>query len=677
MLRAAAPYARLLLAIAAGAVLVGLVLRLALVGAWLPAGAWLWPGLPILVAGLVQDLAAWACLLAVPAALLACAPGLRPGVTTVRVLLGAALAGLCFGGAVEWYFFDEFNARFNHIAVDYILYPHEVVTSIREGYPVWPWVGGCLLAGAAIAWKPARWIADAAPDGRTWRARLAAVGLWLATGAVGALWLAYAPALHGRDRRSTEIAANGVASLVRAAWSAHLFYRDYYAAPPPSAEATAAAERAKGPAGTAPAVPGISQIVVVLEESFGSEFVGTLGGANACTPEFDRWSQRGLLFTNLIANGNRTVRGLEGVLASFPPVPPDSVVKRSGIAGMPTIASACAQQGFASEFIYGGFASFDHMAPWLLANGWGQIQDDGFIAGSHFPATAFRTAWGVDDATLLDAVLARQIAAKQAGERLCLTALTVSNHKPFLVPPPFGKPKPLSTATILRYLLVGACAALALAGLWWQARGALGIPLLAGLTLLVAAGGAVFLVLKATPSDERRTAVAFADHAIGSYLDGLERAGLLECSLVLIVGDHGARVYGAQEIPFPSYRIPALVLAPGLRGERLDRLCSQVDLAPTLLGLAGIPAPAAWFGRNQRGLPARGGRAFLQHNRDIALLDDEACVILGLQRTVGTYARSGDRLERTASDAGGFPTRITAAEAVFAEAADRIEAYRR
>jgi len=57
------------------------------------------------------------------------------------IALFTALIGvliyLCF---VEYFFFDEFDARFNTVAVDYLLYPHEVFVNIWESYP-WgaPW----------------------------------------------------------------------------------------------------------------------------------------------------------------------------------------------------------------------------------------------------------------------------------------------------------------------------------------------------------------------------------------------------------------------------------------------------------------------------------------------------------------------------------------------------------
>ena len=62
-------------------------------------------------------------------------------------------------------------------------------------------------------------------------------------------------------------------------------------------------------------------VVIFLEESLGSEFWGCLGRTNTLTPEMDKLAaEEGMLFTNLYASGNRTVRGFEGVLSSFPPL---------------------------------------------------------------------------------------------------------------------------------------------------------------------------------------------------------------------------------------------------------------------------------------------------------------------------------------------------------------------
>jgi hypothetical protein len=62
---------------------------------------------------------------------------------TVAIAIGGAL----FVAMAELFFFDEFDGRFNFVAVDYLVYPTEVVNNIWESYPT-----GRIVAGiAAVA----------------------------------------------------------------------------------------------------------------------------------------------------------------------------------------------------------------------------------------------------------------------------------------------------------------------------------------------------------------------------------------------------------------------------------------------------------------------------------------------------------------------------------------------
>lgn len=668
------PALRVLLATLALALVVGGVLRLALGASLLPAGGWPWPMPRLLVAGAVADLATWCALLALPAAL-ACFSNVRwDRRPLVRISLALVAGALSFLAVVEWYFAEEFSARFNHIAVDYLLYPGEVAGNLWQGYPLMTWALFCALLGTGLAQALTPWVAsraDRAAPGLG--ARLAQAALSLGVGLLGLGWLLLAPGGELGDRLEREVAGNGPAGFVKALWTADLDYEAFYPTLPPDRIAPALA-RARGPAGTAgPLVRRPEQVVVLLEESLGAEFVGALGGARACTPKLDRWAARGLLFTHLVATGNRTVRGMEGVLASFPPLPPDSIVKRKAEMDLPTVARAFRGAGYGTTFLYGGAATFDHMGPWLASSGWDEVLDDGLVGSSPFPADAFRTAWGVADGPVLAELLRRQVEEHRAGRPFFATALTVSNHKPFLVPEPFGRPTRIPTKKLLRLACIGAAAVLVLGLGWWRARALLGLPSLALLSLAVLLGFSVLLRLEATAKGSRADGVAYADWAIGRYLDGLESTGLLESTLVLVVGDHGTRVYGSAEIPFESYRVPALFVGGGLEpGQRIERLCSQVDLGPTLLQLCDLPIPEGFFGQPQLGLPARGGRALLQHNRDIALLDDERCAILGLGRRVSLFERRGNDLVPHRGGGPAWEELVEGCQAIFQEASRRL-----
>jgi len=73
----------------------------------------------------------------------------------------------------------------------------------------------------------------------------------------------------------------------------------------------------------------------------------------------------------------------------------------------------------------------------------------------------------------------------------------------------------------------------------------------------------------------------------------------------------------------------------------MDGLASQIDLGPTVLSLAGIGYDAPFFGHDLLGEPSTGGRAFVNHNRNIGLLADDALAILQLHQTQRFYTRAG------------------------------------
>ena len=93
-------------------------------------------------------------------------------------------------------------------------------------------------------------------------------------------------------------------------------------------------------------------------------------------------------------------------------------------------------------------------------------------------------------------------------------------------------------------------------------------------------------------------AVSYMDAQVGRVLDALERQGLAEKTIVVFWGDHGWHLGDhGQWCKHTNYeqatRIPILIRAPGVTkpGIRTRALVETVDLYPTLVELAGLPAP--------------------------------------------------------------------------------------
>jgi arylsulfatase A-like enzyme len=93
-------------------------------------------------------------------------------------------------------------------------------------------------------------------------------------------------------------------------------------------------------------------------------------------------------------------------------------------------------------------------------------------------------------------------------------------------------------------------------------------------------------------------AIRYVDHHVGGFLDELKRVGRFNQSLIVVTADHGesfSKGYGGHGGPGlheDLVHIPLLVKAPGQgKGARIAELSEQVDLAPTILELAGVRRP--------------------------------------------------------------------------------------
>jgi len=104
--------------------------------------------------------------------------------------------------------------------------------------------------------------------------------------------------------------------------------------------------------------------------------------------------------------------------------------------------------------------------------------------------------------------------------------------------------------------------------------------------------------------------IAWTDRHVGELLDELDSRGLRETTIVVLLADHGEEFFEhgrkthRQSLYDEVIRIPLLVRFPGriAPGQRLDHQARIIDVLPTLLVLAGAPAPDGVMGRSLAGL---------------------------------------------------------------------------
>jgi phosphoglycerol transferase MdoB-like AlkP superfamily enzyme len=518
----------------------------------------------------------------------------------LTVMTVLTVFGLIYLGAVEYFFFDEFNSRFNFVAVEYLIYPHEVFVNIWDSYPVAKVLVATALLTAAAIWLFQR-LARGQVQKNRWGERIALVGVLASLLVVAQAGVDINTGRYSENRVVNELAQNGIYSFFSAAAHADLDYPAFYLTLPddeadmrlrnvvaPGADFVPTREHverfitAHGPAKPL-------NVIVLLQESLGAEFVGAYGDTRGLTPNLDRLAPQSLMFRHAYATGTRTVRGMEAVTASFPPVPAESIIKRPNNAGMFNWSTVMAQHGYTSTFIYGGFGTFDNMNAFFGTNGYKVIDR------SDMDTPNFANIWGVSDEDLFHSA-AREFDQQHArGEKIFSVIMSTSNHKPFTFP-----------------------------------AGVPGVP---------EEGGG------------REAGIRYADYAIGKFLEAARTRDWFDDTLFVIVADHGARVYGRENIPVRTYEIPLLMYSPKhIKPGRVDTLTSQIDVAPTVLGLLNFSYESEFFGNDVLRHPRPHRFIPLNHNRDVALFDGNHLIQLGFQKTAAQYrydpqSRSQTRVE--------------------------------
>lgn len=519
----------------------------------------------------------------------------------VRALGLIVLVGLSFvllvTAVAEWFFWEEFGARFNFIAVDYLLYTQEVLGNIRESYPVGRILSVLALA-AVLLWLPlAVRVYRAAAAPWPWGSRL----VWLAgvMSLVVVLAAGFDDDFRNRSGHDSvnELAGNGIHAFFAANRHNALDFDRFYAALP-EGEAFALTRRvlaADGGEWLPQPAGGVKRrfpaygprrplnVVLVSIESMGAEFLGAYGNREGLTPVLDRLAKESLWFANVYATGNRTVRGLEALALALPPTPGQSIVRRPHNEHLASLGGVLEDFGYDVLFAYGGYGYFDNMNAFFGSNDY-RVFDRTDIPESRI---GFANVWGVADEYLFDEVLARldQAARDAAGgarRPFFVHIMTTSNHRPYTYP-----------------------------------AGRIDIPSGSG----------------------REGAVKYADWAIGHLLEEARKRLWFDDTLFVITADHGANARGSLEIPVDKYRIPVFFYAPRhLAPQRVDRLMSQIDIAPTLLGILGLSYEGKFFGRDILHAPPSGDRAFVANYQTLGYLKNGEMVVLRPKRVVEVFA---------------------------------------
>jgi len=303
---------------------------------------------------------------------------------------------------------------------------------------------------------------------------------------------------------------------------------------------------------TATAVPALLHearplnVVMVVMESVGTRDLGVYGAPYKDTPQLERLAAHSALFDHVYAAQGNTSAAMTALFCSLYPrlawFPVPRWRPNLAAAGLPALL---AQNGYATGFLDSGSIGEDRRAEFLLDHGFG------VVAAEH------RDPKLPQDGQLLPAAVDWIDAHKS--KPFFLTLWTMDTHHPYIVAGDrdYGVRNP----ALGRYL----------------------------------------------------NGVQSMDALIGQLADQLKKLGLADDTLLVITGDHGEAFneHGQSIHGFTVYneelQVPLLIINPRLFPYKrlINGSARQIDIAPTLLSLLGIPEPAQWQGTSLFQRPRR------------------------------------------------------------------------
>lgn len=322
---------------------------------------------------------------------------------------------------------------------------------------------------------------------------------------------------------------------------------------------------AAGAVATAPARPPVDNVVLVVVDTLRADRLAAYGPTRVETPRLTAAAARGAVFLRNQSEAPSSppshatihtgviprVHGIAGDDGAFAP-------------GTPILADLLDRAGFATYYVGNNdfaMSRFKKMAKW-----------DGF-------ATPYY-AHGKDCAPMVDSALASATAAHAAGKRFFVSMLPIEPHVAYRFHPgitdrywPGAWPRPFAQSVTGAQL--GRLRSMKLTDDDW-AR------------------------LRALYDGE----VTHVDGCFGDLEDGLRAAGLLDSTAVIVASDHGegmgergGRAGHAYSLNHELVSTP-LVIVGGVAPARVAQPTSNLDLAPTVLALLGLPADPRMQGRS-------------------------------------------------------------------------------
>ncbi|HXB44953.1 MAG TPA: sulfatase-like hydrolase/transferase [Puia sp.] len=305
-------------------------------------------------------------------------------------------------------------------------------------------------------------------------------------------------------------------------------------------------------------------IVFIVVEGLGSAFSNKDAYLGSFTPFLDSLSGKSLYWKNFLSAGGRTFAMPPSIFSSLPFGKNGFLELGDRMKTHLSLFNVLQNNGYSSNFFYGGNAGFDNMNTFMKLNRTNVYDEKTFSAAyTRMPASNSGFSWGFGD----EEVFKRYSeATSKMKSPTCNVLLTLSTHSPFLI-----KDED-------KYLQI------------FEQR-------------------MQTLEFSEAQKEEHRhyksqyASILYLDNSIRNFINGYSKRTDFGNTIFIITGDHRM-----PEIPMSTkidrYHVPLIIFSPLLkRSQVFGAVCTHFDITPSLLSLFShkynfkVPTIATWMGQ--------------------------------------------------------------------------------
>lgn len=279
-------------------------------------------------------------------------------------------------------------------------------------------------------------------------------------------------------------------------------------------------------------------VVIIILESFSTEYIGALNGGEGYTPFLDSLIGESLTFTRAFANAKKSIDGIPAIIASLPTLMPASYVSSPYNGNrLKSIAGILKSKNYTSAFFHGGNNGTMNFDNFTMMTGF-----DRYYGRREYPGDDYDGKWGVFDEPFYYFFIDKCNGMKQPFVNVFFS---LSSHHPYSIPK-------------------------ALSGRFPKGN----LPI--------------------------HESIGYADFALQQFFEKAKLTPWFNNTLFVITADHtGPSEQPKYNTSLGHFSIPILFYHPGdsLKGIR-DRVTQQTDIVPGILDYLNYDEPFNAFGNS-------------------------------------------------------------------------------